>query len=57
MKREGESQASVIPPVRRSKEKAKQFHGRISRFYDYVIGAFERKWPLRACLFKMGKPS
>jgi len=39
MKREGESQASVIPPVRRSKEKAKQFHGRISRFYDYVIGA------------------
>jgi len=35
---------SAILPVPRSKQEAKQFYDRISRFYDYITGAFERKY-------------
>ena len=31
-------------PVPRSKEEAKRFYDRISRVYDYLTGAFERKY-------------
>ena len=44
MKQESESQTSAILPVPRSKEEAKQFYDRISRFYDYITRAFERKY-------------
>lgn len=44
MKKKEKSQASAILPVPRSKEEAKQFYNRISRFYDYLTGAFERKY-------------
>jgi len=44
MKQKSESQASAILPVPRSKEEAKQFYDRISRLYDYLTGAFERKY-------------
>ena len=44
MKQESESQASAILPVCRSKEDAKHVYDRISRFYDYVTVAFERKY-------------
>ncbi len=44
MKQKRESQASAILPVPRSKEEAKQFYDRISRFYDYLTRAFERKY-------------
>jgi len=44
MKQKSESQASAILPVPRSKEDAKQFYDRISRFYDYISVAFERKY-------------
>ena len=35
---------SHILPVPRSKQEAKQLYDRISRFYDYLTGAFERKY-------------
>ena len=44
MKRESQSQASAILPVGRSKEEAKQTYDRISKFYDYLTGTFERKY-------------
>jgi len=44
MRKERESPASGILPVPRSKEEAKQFYDRISRFYHYLAGAFERKY-------------
>ena len=44
MKQASESRISAILPVTRSKEEAKRFYDRISRFYDCVIGAFERKY-------------
>ena len=44
MRQENQSRASAILPVRRSKQEAKQFYNRISRFYDYLTGAFERKY-------------
>lgn len=44
MKQKSKSQASAILPVPRSKEEAKQFYDRISRLYDYLTGAFERKY-------------
>ena len=34
---------TAILPVPRSKQEAKQFYNRISRFYDYLTGAWERK--------------
>lgn len=44
MKQERESTVSGILSVPRSKEEAKQFYDRISQFYDYLAGAFERKY-------------
>lgn len=44
MRHEDKSQASTILPVPRTKEEAKQFYDWISRFYDYLVGAFERKY-------------
>lgn len=38
-KQETESQASVVPPVLRTKEQAKRLYDRISRVYDYLIAA------------------
>jgi len=42
-----EENGSIVPdilPVPRSKEEAKRFYDRISRVYDYLTGAFERKY-------------
>lgn len=44
MKEEKGSIAPSILPVPRSKEDAKRFYDRISRVYDYLTGAFERKY-------------
>ncbi len=44
MKPEKESRASAILPVSRSKEEAKRVYDRISKFYDYLAGTFERKY-------------
>jgi len=44
MKQEAQPQTLAILPVHRSKAEAKKFYDRISRFYDYVAGAFERKY-------------
>ncbi len=44
MKEENGSTAPGILPVPRSKEEAKRFYDRISRVYDYLTGAFERKY-------------
>jgi len=48
MQQENKSQASAILPVPRNKKEAKQFYDRISRFYDYLTGAFERKHTMMA---------
>ena len=48
MQQETKSQALAVLPVHRSKEEAKQFYDRISKFYDYVAGAFERKYATMA---------
>jgi len=34
----------AISPVPRTKEEAKRFYDRISKFYDFLTGAFERKY-------------
>ena len=44
MKLRSGSQTSAILPVPRSKEEAKQFYDRISRFYNYLSVVFERKY-------------
>ena len=44
MNKGNESEASGILPVPRSKEEAKRSYDRISRYYDYLTGAFERKY-------------
>jgi demethylmenaquinone methyltransferase/2-methoxy-6-polyprenyl-1,4-benzoquinol methylase len=44
MNKENESKASQILPVTRTKEEAKRSYDRISRYYDYLTGAFERKY-------------
>lgn len=50
--------APAILSVPRTKEEAKQFYDRISRFYDYLTGAFERKYSkmaLERLLIKEGE--
>jgi predicted O-methyltransferase YrrM len=42
--RENESKTLHILPVPRTKEEAKQAYDRISRCYDYTIGAFGRRY-------------
>ena len=44
MKNGNGSPSPSILPVPRSKEEAKRFYDRISRVYDYLTGAFERKY-------------
>jgi demethylmenaquinone methyltransferase/2-methoxy-6-polyprenyl-1,4-benzoquinol methylase len=44
MAQEGKPQVSPVLPVPRTKGEAKQFYDRISRFYDCLIGAIERKY-------------
>ena len=44
MKQKSESHTLAILPVARSKEEAKQFYDRISRFYGYLSATFERKY-------------
>ena len=44
MAAQGNSQDAAVLPVRRSKEEAKNLYDRISRFYDYVAGVFERQY-------------
>ena len=41
---ESKQSASAILPVPRTKEEAKRFYDSISRFYDYLTAAFERKY-------------
>jgi len=45
---EGESQAPDILPVRRAKREARRFYDRISKYYDYLTGGFERKYARKA---------
>ena len=44
MKHKSESHTLATLPVARSKEEAKQFYDRISRFYGYLSATFERKY-------------
>ncbi len=44
MKEKNRATVPGILPVPRSKEEAKRFYDRISRVYDYLTGAFERKY-------------
>ena len=48
MKREGKSSALSVLSVTRTKEEAKRFYDRISRFYDLLTAAFERKYTVMA---------
>ena len=44
MKQESKSPVSPVLPVPRTKEEAQRFYDRISRFYDFLTAAFERKY-------------
>lgn len=44
MKFESKTKGSPILSVHRTKREAKQFYDRISVFYDYLTGTFERKY-------------
>ncbi len=44
MKEEGKSAASRVLPVPRTKEEAKRFYDRLSKFYDFLTAALERKY-------------
>ncbi len=44
MSKGNESQIPDILPVPRTKEEAKQLYDKISRYYDYLTGGFERKY-------------
>jgi ubiquinone/menaquinone biosynthesis C-methylase UbiE len=48
MKEEKRLKAPGILRVPRTKEEAKRFYDRISKVYDYLTGAFERKYAERA---------
>lgn len=48
MAREDEYRASDILPVPRTREEARQAYDRLSRIYDYTIGAFGRKYSAMA---------
>ncbi|MFC2045342.1 class I SAM-dependent methyltransferase [Chloroflexota bacterium] len=40
---------TIIQPVYRTKDEARQFYNRISNIYDFLAGTFERKYAIR-CL-------
>ena len=44
MNKQNESKARGILPVLRTKEDAKRSYDRISRYYDFLTGVFERKY-------------
>ena len=44
MKTKNQSHAPGILPVPRTKEEAKRTYDRISRYYNYLVGPFERKY-------------
>ena len=44
MKQESKSPVPPVLPVPRTKEEAKRLYDRISRFYDFLTAAFERKY-------------
>lgn len=48
MERQRRSQASNVLPVLRTKAEARQYYDRISTIYDYMTGAFERRFAERA---------
>jgi ubiquinone/menaquinone biosynthesis C-methylase UbiE len=44
MSHRADTRTSTIQPVHRSKEEARQFYSRISKFYDCLAGRFEHKY-------------
>lgn len=44
MKEDSRSKSPDTLPVSRTKEEAKRVYDRVSRYYDYLTGAFERKY-------------
>jgi demethylmenaquinone methyltransferase/2-methoxy-6-polyprenyl-1,4-benzoquinol methylase len=48
MNKKNESETLDILPVTRTKEEAKRSYDRMSKYYDYMMGAFERKYAVLA---------
>jgi ubiquinone/menaquinone biosynthesis C-methylase UbiE len=48
MEKQYQSKASNILPVLRTKAEARDYYDRISKIYDYMTGAFERRFAERA---------